>query len=183
MKTMQSSKPYTKTQSGYTSFSHSNMSYKTTLNNSSSPMKQMSQYRTIPSTRNPIEPIIDKADYFYQGQINSNSLQLSQSLEMNSTNQKENPTPKILGSILDDNQKFSPNSPSNLKLCQKEIDLIQSTMNNNLSSLKFTGDNPNTYLVIAIEAGFELLLSNSNFNELSFQDKVLPVFHNLIVKY
>ena len=51
MKTMQSSKPYTKTQSGYTSFSHSNMSYKTTLNNSSSPMKQMSQYRTIPSTR------------------------------------------------------------------------------------------------------------------------------------
>ena len=179
MKTMQSSKPYSKTQSGYTSFSHSNMSYKTTMNNSSSPMKQMSQYRTIPSTRNPIEPIIDKADYFYQGQINSNSLRLSQSLEMNSTNQKENPTPKILGSILDDNQKFSPNSPSNLKLCQKEIDLIQSTMNNDLSSLKFTGDNPNTYLVIAIEAGFELLLSNSNFNELSFQDKVYLILEHI----
>lgn len=168
-------KQYCKQQFVYNSFPQTNISSftqsKYIISNS---MKQNNLANTLQTqVKNPLEPKIDKADYFYQGQTSNSTLQLSQSLEFSSANNKKNVTPEILGAILDDNQKFSPNSPSNLKLCQKEIDLIQTAMDNDLSSLKFTGDNPNSYFLSAIETAMEILDSDSNFENMSLQSKTL----------
>ena len=157
--------------------------FSTTLHNSLNnfdmliPDKKSSTLSTKPIPLNILESSLNKTDYLCNNsQTNplNNSLKLSQSLKNKNTKISKS-TPKILSPILDDNQKYSPRTPSNLKLIQKELEIIH----NNSNSIKFTYDNLNEYILISIEMYLHEI--NDNLNE--FLTQSIPHKCNTCINY